>query len=110
MSDNERHDDGALVVDRPPTEDKQRLEPPKPYAVIMLNDDFTPFEFVMAVLMQMFSKSSEDAERITHEVHTQGQALVEAYPKDIAETKVAQVNATAQENGHPFKCTVEPVH
>lgn len=111
MSDNQRDDDGgALVVDRPPTEDRERLQPPSDYAVIFLNDDFTPQDFVVAVLVKMFGKSMEEAGKLMLEVHEKGQAMVARYPKDIAETKVYQVNATAQAHEHPFKADVQPVH
>lgn len=111
MSEDRRDDDGgAVVVDRPPVEDRERLKPPPNYAVIFLNDDYTPMEWVMAVLTRLFNKSPEEAEKLMMEVHEKGQALIATYQKDIAETKVFQVNSLAQSSGHPFKADVQPLH
>ena len=110
MSDHKRDDGGNLVVDRPPTEDQEKLQPPPDYAVIFLNDDHTPMEFVVAVLLNLFNKSMEEAEALMLEVHKKGQAIVARYPKDIAETKAYQVNAIAQKNEHPFRADVQAIH
>lgn len=109
MSEHD-NDDGTLVVDRPPVEDKQRLDPPPRYAVVMLNDDYTPMEFVVLVLKRLFNKSETEAEAIMTEVHEKGKGLAGCYPREIAETKVAQVNHIAQVNQHPFQCEMEPLH
>ena len=103
-------DDGALVVDRPPTEDKQRADPPPRYAVVLLNDDFTPMDFVVSVLTHLFNKSKDEAEVIMTEVHERGKGLAGTYPKDIALTKIEQVHNIAQHNQHPFRCEIEPLH
>lgn len=111
MSDHERDDDGGnLVLDRPPTEERQRLEPPPLYAVIFLNDDFTPMDFVVAVLVQIFQKSVEEAEAIMLAVHNEGKAMVARYPKDIAETRCLQVNQLAASKEHPFRAEVQALH
>jgi len=103
-------DDGSLVVDRPPAEERKDLAPPPKYAVMLLNDDFTPMDFVMAVLVKFFSKSQEEAEKITMEVHEKGEGLAGIFPKDIAETKASQVCHIAQSNGHPFRADVKGLH
>ena len=110
MSEQDKDGDGTLVVDRPPTEDKQRLDPPPRYAVVLLNDDYTPMDFVVSVLTHLFNKTQDEAEAIMTEVHEKGKGLAGCYPQDIAETKVDQVNHIAQANQHPFKCELEPVH
>ena len=110
MSDHDRDDDGgALVVDRPPTEDRERLEPPMDYAVILLNDDFTPMDFVMAVLTKLFGKSVEEAEKITMQIHEQGSAMAMRASREICETRAAQVNQSSQAAGHPFKADIAPI-
>lgn len=105
--ENENPNDGDIVVDRPPVEERQDLAPPPKYAVVFLNDDFTPMDFVIAVLMKLFSKNFDDAHKITMEVHEKGSCMVGTYPKDIAETKVAQVIQVSQANGHPLKADVK---
>jgi ATP-dependent Clp protease adaptor protein ClpS len=91
----------ALVEERTLT----RLPPL--YRVVMLNDDYTPMNFVVFVLMRFFSKDERAAMTIMLRVHREGKSLVGVYARSIAETKVAQVNAFSQENGHPLKCIYE---
>lgn len=111
MSDHERDDDGGnLILDRPPTEDRERVEPPPKYAVLFLNDDFTPMDFVVALLTKFFDKSQEQAEAIMLEVHEQGEGLAGTYPKDIAETKAIQVCTIARDNEHPFRAVARALH
>jgi ATP-dependent Clp protease adaptor protein ClpS len=108
--DNHEDGDGTLVVDHPPTEDKQRSDPPPRYAVVLLNDDFTPMDFVVSVLTHLFNKTQDEAEVIMTEVHEKGKGFAGAYPKDIALTKIDQVHNIAQHNQHPFRCEIEPLH
>lgn len=104
--DNE-HDygDGDLAVQ----EQKPKLKRPPLYKVVMLNDDYTPMEFVVETLERFFSMDRERATRTMLMVHTQGKATCGVYSKDVAETKAAQVNQYARENEHPLLCEIETV-
>jgi ATP-dependent Clp protease adaptor protein ClpS len=86
---------------------KPKLKRPPMYKVILLNDDYTPMEFVVHVLELFFSIEREKATQIMLAVHTQGAAVVGIFPRDIAETKSEQVNQYSQENNHPLISTVE---
>ena len=81
-------------------------EPPK-WAVVMLNDDYTPMEFVVQLLVNLFRKSTDEAEAIMWDIHKKGKGIAGVYTRDIAETKMLQANATAQKHKHPFKCVTE---
>ncbi|MBF0415735.1 MAG: ATP-dependent Clp protease adapter ClpS [Magnetococcales bacterium] len=80
---------------------------PSLYKVILLNDDFTPMDFVVELIMKHFRKSLQEATQIMLNVHYQGQGLCGLYPRDIAETKVFEVNSHARQSGHPLKCLME---
>ncbi len=80
------------------------------YKVIMLNDDYTPMEFVVELLMTHFRKSEEEATQIMLRIHHQGQAVCACYPRDIAESKVIQVEGHSTAHGHPLKCRIEAEH
>jgi ATP-dependent Clp protease adaptor protein ClpS len=97
-----------IVIDRTPLKKKQKLAPPPKFAVVMLNDDFTPIDFVIEILMNLFDKSFDEAEAVTMDVHKKGKGVAGVFTKDIAETKVILVNRIAQTNEHPFMCQVEP--
>jgi ATP-dependent Clp protease adaptor protein ClpS len=86
---------------------KPELKRPPMYKVLLLNDDYTPMEFVVHVLEIFFGMDREKATQIMLTVHTQGAAVVGIFPRDIAETKSEQVNQYAQENQHPLVSTVE---
>jgi ATP-dependent Clp protease adaptor protein ClpS len=86
---------------------KPKLKRPPMYKVVLLNDDYTPMEFVVHVLERFFAMDREKATQIMLAVHTQGAAVVGIFPRDIAETKSEQVNQYAQENQHPLISTVE---
>lgn len=88
-------------------ESRPELKQPPLYQVVMLNDDYTPMEFVVEVLQMFFSMGREKATRIMLTVHTQGRAVCGVYTRDIAETKAAQVNRYARENQHPLLCEIE---
>ncbi len=77
------------------------------FKVLLLNDDFTPMDFVVQVLQQFFAKSREQATQIMLKVHNEGAGLCGIYPRDIAETKVNQVALFAQEHQHPLQCVME---
>ena len=98
-------DDGNLAVQ----EAKPKLQKPPMYKVLLLNDDFTPMDFVVSILQTIFYKDKEEAVRITMNVHTSGIGVCGVYTKDIAETKVQQVLAYSQESQHPLQCTLEEV-
>jgi ATP-dependent Clp protease adaptor protein ClpS len=78
------------------------------FKVLLLNDDYTTWDFVVYVLMRFFSKSEEEAHQGTLEVHQKGVYLAGVYPFEIAETKANQVIRSATQEGHPFRATVEP--
>ena len=86
---------------------KPKVKKPPLYKVLLLNDDYTPMEFVVVVLMKFFRMDQEKAWQFMYAVHTTGSAVVGIFPRDIAETKSEQVNAFAQEHNHPLRSTVE---
>jgi ATP-dependent Clp protease adaptor protein ClpS len=79
------------------------------HQVLMLNDDYTPMEFVVVVIQEFFNKDRETATQIMLKIHLDGRAVCGVYPKDIAVTKVEQVTAAARKAGHPLQCVSEPV-
>ncbi|MEI6227856.1 MAG: hypothetical protein RL063_1509 [Pseudomonadota bacterium] len=80
---------------------------PPMFKVLLLNDDYTPMEFVVACIENFFNKSREQATQIMLQVHTEGMGVCGIYPQDIAETKMNQVLKHAQEAQHPLQCVVE---
>ena len=98
------HDDGVAVE-----EAKPKLKRPPLYNVLLLNDDFTPMEFVVHVLEHFFSMDRELAVRVMLLVHTEGKGVCGTFSREIAETKVAQVNDYSRENQHPLLCVMEYV-
>jgi ATP-dependent Clp protease adaptor protein ClpS len=100
----EKRPDGDLLL----AEAKPRVKRPPLYRVIILNDDYTPMEFVVEVLELYFAMQREKAVQIMLAVHTQGSAVVGLYPRDIAETKAELVNAYAKDNEHPLRCEIAP--
>lgn len=86
---------------------KARVKPPPLYKVLLLNDDYTPMEFVVLVLQRFFSMGQEQATQIMLKVHTEGMGVCGVFPKDIASTKVEQVNRFARASQHPLQCTME---
>jgi len=89
------------------TRTKAKTKKPSMYTVLMLNDDYTPMEFVVHVLERFFHKSQEDATRIMLHVHQRGVGICGVYTYEVAETKVAQVVDYARKNQHPLQCTME---
>ena len=102
MSD-QQFDDDTLLLQRT----KPKLEKPPLFKVILINDDYTPMEFVVHVLESIFGHDRENATRIMLNVHKQGKGVCGIYTKDIAETKVAQVNSYSRQNKHPLLCDLE---
>ena len=86
---------------------KARTKPPPMYKVLLLNDDYTPMEFVVSVLQRFFGMNHERATQIMLKVHTEGVGICGLYPRDIANTKVDQVTRYARDNQHPLQCTME---
>ena len=99
-SDREEDQGGTKTLTRP----KQELKKPSMYKVMLLNDDFTPMDFVVHVLVKFFKKSEPNANSIMLQVHQKGAGLCGVYPHEIAETKVFQVNEYARNHRHPLKC------
>lgn len=89
------------------TQTKPRTRIPSMYKVLLLNDDYTPMEFVVIVLERFFRKSREEATRIMLHVHHQGVGLCGIFPYEVAETKVNQVMEFARRHEHPLQCTME---
>jgi ATP-dependent Clp protease adaptor protein ClpS len=105
--DDPRRDDdsGTQIV----TKVRPKTKRPSLYKVLLLNDDYTPMEFVVHVLQDFFAMSNEKATQVMLHVHTRGVGVCGIFPRDIAETKVALVNQFSRENQHPLKCTMEKV-
>lgn len=97
-----RHQDDILTV---PKVTKQK--PPPLFKVILLNDDYTPMDFVVRILQAYFGKTVEQATRIMLDVHNHGRGVCGIYPSDIAATKVAQVVNHARQHQHPLQCVME---
>ena len=98
-------EDGGLAVQQ----QLPKLKRPSLYKVIMLNDDYTPMEFVVEILEMFFGMDREKATSIMLAVHTQGRAVCGIFSRDVAETKAAQVNQCARDNEHPLLCEIEAV-
>ena len=90
-------------------ERKKVVAPPPMYQVWLLNDDYTPMDFVVTVLTDFFYKNAEQAEQIMLKVHHEGKAVCGEYPRDVAETKVVRVARYARAHGHPLQCVMEGV-
>lgn len=97
------HATGTVTTTQP----KTRTQHPAMYRVILINDDFTPMDFVIHVLQKFFAKELTEATKIMLEVHQQGYGVCGIYSFEIAETKVYLVNQYAKKNQHPLKCTME---
>ena len=89
------------------TKTRTRTKTPSPYKVLMLNDDYTPMEFVVLVLQRFFKMGIEDATRVMLHVHQRGVGVCGIFPYEVAETKVAQVMDFARRNQHPLQCILE---
>ncbi len=100
-----RDDGGAVVLERR----TQKVQPPQMYQVVMLNDDYTPMEFVVVVIQEYFNKDLETATQIMLKIHLDGKGVCGVYTKDVAATKVDQVLEAAHKAGHPLQCLCEPV-
>jgi len=88
-------------------QDRQKVEPPKKFKVVLHNDDYTPMDFVIIVLMDVFNFSFQKAAVITTQVHEQGKGIAGAYSREIAWMKTKKCNQIAQQEGHPLKVSME---
>ncbi|MCA1789551.1 MAG: ATP-dependent Clp protease adapter ClpS [Thioalkalivibrio sp.] len=95
--------DESVAVD----ESRPELKPPRRFKVLLMNDDYTPMEFVVEVLETFFSMDREKATRVMLHVHTRGKGVCGIFSRDVAETKVAQVNDYARHRQHPLLCSME---
>ncbi|MCW4461549.1 MULTISPECIES: ATP-dependent Clp protease adapter ClpS [unclassified Sphingomonas] len=89
------------------TRTRAKTKKPTPYRVLMLNDDYTPMEFVVLVLQRFFKMDMEEATRVMLHVHQRGVGVCGVFSYEVAETKVAQVIDFARQNQHPLQCTLE---
>jgi ATP-dependent Clp protease adaptor protein ClpS len=101
----ENNDDGTVVLERRP----QKTKPPQMYQVVVLNDDYTPMEFVVMVIQEFFNKDRETATQIMLKIHLDGKGVCGVFSKDVAATKVDQVTEAARKHGHPLQCLSEPI-
>jgi ATP-dependent Clp protease adaptor protein ClpS len=101
-----KDDDGGSVVLERRT---QKTQPPQMYQVVMLNDDYTPMEFVVVVIQEFFNKDRETATQIMLKIHLDGRGICGVYSRDVAATKVDQVQEAARQAGHPLQCVSEPI-
>ena len=90
------------------SEAEPKLEKPPMYQVLLLNDDYTPMDFVILVLQRFFSMDEEQATQVMLEVHTKGKGLCGVYTRDVAETKVVNTNDFSRSEQHPLLCTMQP--
>ena len=97
-----RHDP-STVLERKET----RVKPPPMFQVVLLNDDFTPMEFVVSVLQKFFGMGREQATQVMLKVHRDGRGVCGVFPRDIAATKVEQVSSYSRQHQHPLQCVME---
>ena len=103
MSEEHHDNDGNLLLE----EAKPKIKRPPMFKVLLHNDDFTPMDFVVLLLEQFFNLTRESATQVMLNIHTKGMGVAGVYTREIAETKVAQVNDFSREHQHPLKCTME---
>jgi len=98
---------GTAVISKPKSQTVSNTKTPRSYRVIIMNDDYTPMDFVILVLQKFFSKDIAEATQIMLSVHTKGSGVCGTFTFEIAETKVYQVNRFSASNHHPLKCIME---
>ena len=98
-----QHEDDTVVEDSRP-----KLKKPRMFQAVLLNDDYTPMEFVVELIEQFFYKSRENATQIMLKIHTEGKGVCGVYTEDVAETKAAVVNQYSTDHQHPLLCQIEP--
>lgn len=104
LQDHSQEDDGVALQEAPTT-----LKRPPQYHVLLLNDDYTPMEFVVEILERFFSMTREQSTRTMLQVHKEGKAVCGVFTREIAETKVSSVNDYARSSQHPLLCTMDVV-
>ena len=102
--DNPNGGDSVVLERRP-----QKTRPPQMFQVVLLNDDYTPMEFVVVVIQEFFGKDRETATQIMLKIHLDGKGVCGVFSRDVAATKVDQVTEAARKNGHPLQCVSEPI-
>ncbi len=107
MNNNPDRDDEGGTERGVATKTREKTKKPSMYRVLLMNDDYTPMEFVVSILIGIFNKSPEEATRVMLSVHQTGIGTCGVYTFEIAETKVAQVMDAAKRNQHPLQCTLE---
>jgi ATP-dependent Clp protease adaptor protein ClpS len=109
MGEGDRDNDAGTLTPNTiiDTKPKPATKKPSMYKVFLMNDDYTPMEFVVLVLETFFNKSREEATRIMLHVHQKGLGLCGVYTHEVAETKIAQVMSAARQAQHPLQCTME---
>ncbi len=95
----------SVVLERRP----QKTKPPQMYQVVLLNDDYTPMEFVVVIIQEFFNKDRDTATQIMLKIHLDGKGVCGVFSRDVAATKVDQVTEAARKNGHPLQCISEPI-
>ncbi len=103
--DDDNHDSDIDII----TKSRAKTKKPDLYKVVLLNDDYTPMDFVISVLQHFFNKGNEEATSIMLEVHQKGVGIAGVFTYEVAETKVAQVSNFARQHEHPLQCTMEKV-
>jgi len=103
MPHSHEYDDGNLLLET----SKAKVEPPKRYQVVLLNDDYTPMDFVVEILQRFFGLDETKAAAIMLAVHHEGKGVCGIFSREIAEVKVQQVNSFARANNHPLMCQLE---
>ena len=106
MVDNNEFDNNDSLIK---TQTKNKLKKPSLYKVLILNDDYTPMEFVVDVIQKVFKKSHDEATKIMLQIHTEGIGICGIYPLEIAETKMNQVLNLSKESQHPLQCIIEKI-
>nr|GLK20376.1 ATP-dependent Clp protease adapter protein ClpS [Microbacterium terregens] len=107
LAEGGEKDDDSGSVSGVATRTRTRTKKPTPYRVLMLNDDYTPMEFVVLVLQRFFRMNMEEATRVMLHVHQNGVGVCGVFSYEVAETKVGQVMDFARQNQHPLQCTLE---
>lgn len=107
LAEGGENDDDSGSVSGVATRTRTRTKKPTPYRVLMLNDDYTPMEFVVLVLQRFFRMNMEEATRVMLHVHQKGVGVCGVFTYEVAETKVGQVMDFARQNQHPLQCTLE---
>ncbi len=102
MSDHEADAETGTIV-----EDRSKIEHPKMYKVVLLNDDYTSMDFVVAILENIFRKSPQEAVQIMLQVHNAGRGVCGVFAREIAEAKTEQVHSRARGSGFPLRCAIE---